>query len=67
MTKTVAQLRVGDMIKVWWDPGQDTITELKPYTGPLLNLLGAGTKLASFRIYKLGMTLSTKERFETIP
>ena len=28
-------LRVGDVIKVWWSPGHDKIVSLEPYRGPL--------------------------------
>lgn len=66
MTKTTTQLKVGDTIKVWWQPGRDTITGLKPYNGPLLETLGRGTKLAEFAINKCGMTLEAGASFETI-
>ena len=64
--KTTAQLKVGDTIKVWWAPGRDTITKLTPYNGPLLGLLGQGTKLAEFALNKTGMTLVADDVFETV-
>jgi hypothetical protein len=64
MKLTTSQLKVGDTIKVWWRPGRDTITALKPYTGPLLNTLGQGTKLASFALNTSGMTLEVNAIFE---
>ena len=66
MKKTTAQLRVGDTIKVWWAPGRDTIVSLRKYDGPLLHLLGKGTKLAEFALLKSGMTLEAGAVFETI-
>lgn len=66
MTKTTSQLKVGDTIEVWWAPRRDTITSLKPYNGPLLALLGEGTKLAEFALNKTGMTLESGAVFETI-
>lgn len=67
MQKTVSQLKVGDTIKVWWTPGRDTIIALAPYRGPLLSLLGEGTKIASFALNKTGMTLEASGQYETIP
>ncbi len=55
--RTTRALRVGDTIGVWWTPNRDTITALRPYTGPLLPILGKGTKLADFALNKCGMTL----------
>lgn len=66
MKKTTAQLKVGDSIEVWWSPGRDTITALKPYTGPLLETLGKGTKLADFALNMSGMTLEAGAIFEAI-
>lgn len=66
MKKMTAQLKVGNTIKVWWTPGRDTITALRPYTGPLLGLLGTGTKLADFALNTSGMTLEAGASFEMI-
>lgn len=66
MKKTTEQIKVGDTIKVWWSPGRDTITELQPYTGPLLETLGMGTKIASFALNITGMTLVDGEMFEVV-
>jgi len=40
-TVTAEQLRIGDTIETWWRPGRDTITGLRPYTGPLACLRAA--------------------------
>lgn len=66
MTKTTEQLRVGDTIEVWWTPGRDTITALKPYGGSLLETLGLGTKIAEFALSKTGMTLEAGAVFKVI-
>lgn len=66
MRKTTAQLKIGDTIEVWWRPGRDTITALKPYNGPLLSTLGEGTKLADFELNKCGMTLESGAIFEVV-
>lgn len=66
MKKTTAQLKVGDTIEVWWRPGRDTITALKPYDGALLETLGKGTKLADFALNKFGMTLEAGAIFEVV-
>ena len=52
------QLRVGDTIEVWWGNGRDTITCLRPYSGPLSHVwdrYGGGARLADFAINKVGM------------
>jgi hypothetical protein len=63
---TPDELKIGDTISVWWGSGRDTITDLKPYVGPLSAVLGEGTKLASFALFKTGMTLSGKGRYNRI-
>ena len=59
-------LRVGDTILVWWNPGRDTIIRLTPYTGPLLALLGEGTLLADFALSPTGMTLEAGAWFDRV-
>ena len=65
-TTPTAKLKVGDTIEVWWGNGRDTITYLKPYDGPLLGLLGRGTKLSSFALNQTGMTLEAGAMFNVI-
>lgn len=55
-----ADLRVGDTIEVWWAGNRDTITALRPYTGPLACLEGA--RLADFALLKTGMTIEPGSR-----
>lgn len=55
-----ADLRVGDTIEVWWAGNRDTITALRPYTGPLACLKGA--RLADFALLKTGMTIEPGSR-----
>lgn len=55
-----ADLRVGDTIEVWWAGNRDTITALRPYTGPLACLQGA--RLAEFALLKTGMTIEPGSR-----
>ena len=66
MFKTTEQLKVGDTIEVWWSPKRDTITRLTPYKGPLLDVLGEGTRLAEFALLKSGMTMEAGARFNTV-
>lgn len=63
-----SELRVGDTIKVWWQPGRDTITGLVPYRGPLEYLWrdDGGAMLAEFAIMKTGMTIEPLAHFEVI-
>lgn len=62
LTLQGAQLRVGDTVGVWWKPGRDTITALKPYAGPLECL--AGARLADFQHFRVGMTIEPGAMFE---
>jgi hypothetical protein len=50
-------LKVGDVIEVWWQPGRDRITNLKPYKGSLSHIWNGEARLASFAISKIGMTI----------
>jgi hypothetical protein len=50
-----SELRVGDVIDVWWAPNRDCITQLRPYNGPIKEL--AGAQLADFAINRIGMTI----------
>lgn len=64
MRKRGKDLRAGDVIKVWWNPGTDRIDRLVPYTGTLIELLGRGTRIASFALNPIGMTIPPDEIFK---
>lgn len=59
-----ADLRVGDTIEVWWAGNRDTITALRPYTGPLACLKGG--RLAEFALLKTGMTIEPGSRHRVL-
>lgn len=59
-----ANLRVGDTIEVWWAGNRDTVTALRPYTGPLACLKGA--RLAEFALLKTGMTIEPGSRHRVL-
>jgi hypothetical protein len=63
-TVDAAELRVGDTIEVWWQPGRDTITKLRPYTGPLECLKGGW--IAEFAILRTGMTIEPGSQYRKI-
>ena len=60
------QLKVGDTLEVWWKPRRDTITALRPFTGPLADLWPEGAKIVSFAILQGGMTIGGNDVFEVI-
>ena len=60
------ELKVGDTIEVWWNPHRDTITELRPYLGPLAYLFPEGAQLASFAVCQSGMTIDNGDVFEVV-
>ncbi len=66
MQKTTQELKVGDTIEVWWKPGRDTIIGLRPYRGPLGNVIGSGSRLAEFALNKTGMTCCEGDVFTVI-
>jgi hypothetical protein len=59
------ELRVGDTIRVWWQPGRDTVTALAPYKGRL-KCLGETAQIAFFALLQSGMTISANDRFEVV-
>ena len=59
-------LKVGDILEVWWRPGRDTITEIEPYKGPLESIFSEGASIAYFAIWHLGMTIPHTEAFKVI-
>ena len=46
-------LKVGDTIECWWGSHADTITAIRPYTGPLDCIYA----IAEFALNKSGMSL----------
>ncbi len=69
--KTVAgrDLKVGDVLKVWWKPGRDTVTKIEPYRGPLESMFqkeSEGASIAYFAIWRLSMTVPHNEAYECI-
>ena len=66
MTVRGGDLRVGDVIEVWWQPRRDTIIELRPYRGPLANLFPAGAQIAIFAQLRNGMTIDNSDIYERI-
>ena len=54
--KAVRDLKVGDVIEVWWQPNRDVITGIVPYAGPLAYLWPEGAVIFHFALLKSGMT-----------
>lgn len=59
-------LKVGDVVEVWWNPQRDTIVTLQPYTGPIAHIFKAGAQLATFALLKSGMTIDNGEIYTVI-
>jgi hypothetical protein len=59
-------LRIGDVVEVWWGSKRDTITALVPYCGPLQHIWPAGAQLASFAILRTGMTIDNSDRYAVV-
>jgi hypothetical protein len=58
-------LRIGNMIAVWWKPGYDIITELRPYSGPLIYLFPDGAQLATF-VTRAMMTIENADYYNVV-
>jgi hypothetical protein len=58
-------LRVGNMIEVWWKPSFDIITELTPYSGPLVYLFPEGAQVATFAT-KAKMTIDNADYYHVV-
>jgi hypothetical protein len=59
-------LKPGDTIKVWWNPGQDTITKLVEYNGPSEFFSNGKAKIATFALNKTGMTIDNNDWFDLV-
>ncbi len=62
-------LKVGDVLKVWWRPGRDTITTIEPYKGPYESMFqkeSDGASIARFAVWTLGMTIPHNEAYDVI-
>lgn len=55
-------LRLGDCIKTWWEPGRDTVIEIRPYQGSLAYLWPDGAAIARFVTNHAGMTIGLGDR-----
>lgn len=61
-----SELRIGDVIDVWWSPNRDTIIDLKPYKGRLAYCFPEGAQLAEFLINKGGMTIDNSDYYKLL-
>lgn len=61
--KTGADIKVGDYIELAF-VGSAQVKTLTPYTGPLLDVMGAGSQVATFHGSRLEMTLAGKSLYE---
>lgn len=59
-------LKVGDVIEVWWKPQRDVIIGLRPYEGPHGDLFPEGAQIALFALLKCGMTIDNGDWFHRI-
>lgn len=62
--KRGSELKVGDVIEVWWKPGRDTVLSLEPYTGPLVHIFPDGAQIASLAMLVCGMTIDNNDIFK---
>ena len=60
-----AELKVGDVIETWWQPGRDTIVALSQYRGPYQENILKGARIATFAIGP-GMTIEAEADFTAV-
>lgn len=60
------ELKVGDVIEVWWQPGKDQIASLEPYRGPLTCFEPEGAQIAGFVLSNVGMTIENGGLYERV-
>lgn len=62
-----SQLKVGDVIKVWWNPGRDIIESLSEYDGRYKHEIEwKEAKVAKFAVNGCKMTIFSDDIFERI-
>jgi hypothetical protein len=59
-----SDIKPGATVKVWWRPGRDTVTKIRPYDGPLECLQGGW--IFEFAINTKGMTVAPNDRLEIV-
>lgn len=55
-------LRVGDVIEVWWQPRREQITRLEPYSGPFDFICC----VARFALSPTGMSIGRNQRYTVL-
>ncbi len=60
------EVKVGDTLRTWFNGGQAQVRSLRPYIGPLIDLLGEGSQVAEFYGCRVEMTLSAKTGYEVL-
>ena len=59
------ELQIGDVVDVWWQPGSDTVIDIKPYRGRYMHEpKWKGCKTVIFGIQRTGMTIFPSDQFE---
>lgn len=61
-----SDLRVGDVIAVWWNGGNDTITSIRPTKTMLTDVFPEGIKVATFVFNRSGMTIDVRQTYEVL-
>lgn len=61
-----SDLRVGDVVAVWWNGGKDTIVSIKPVNTTLVEDFPEGIKAATFVYNRTGMTIDVRQTYEVL-
>lgn len=58
-------LKIGDVVKTWWQPGHDTIINIMPYHGVYENTICKNSTIAGFTHVR-GMTIFADDYYEVV-
>lgn len=67
MSQTIEaqDVKVGDILEVWWNPSRDTVTAIRSYQGPLECMQG-GWIFEFALLPSRGMTVAPGDRFQKV-
>lgn len=58
-------VRIGDVLEVWWSPRRDTVTDINPYRGPLACMQG-GWVFSFALLPSKDMTVDSEDTFHRL-
>lgn len=66
MRVTTEEVKVGDVLEVWWTPKHDTVIGVEPYDGPLACMRGGRVFRFAALPVRGGMTAAPGDVFQKV-